>query len=284
MIGSAFALRSWPALEWGDVSGWVNGAGALLAAIAAVGIAILDNKKHADELNRSARAAEDRARRRATRIMVIALNDDTRHHFSDRDIICESKIALSNTGDADVYDVQWHRPIVVYYTDGNAVGTGLGSMAATVGQSYSGGGYRRIEDFAVPVLPKLGSGDMFFTVRARPAVGSGPRYQWSTFALVSFVDSDGFRLGWTFERSRMDLPVLEDPTLKGRWSVVDDSYPASVDGVWSELTALRATQRLPEIVTPDDDGYRGSQSFAEYRGPRPGDGRWTNEKKPQVKT
>lgn len=281
MISSAFALRAWPGVDWGDVSGWFNGAGALLAALAAVGIAIYDNRRHATELGRSAKAAEDRARRRALRVTVIAQNSYTRAYFDDSDAVRECKIFFRNSGDADVYDVQWYRPLVVYYQGGEAVGSGWGSMAATVFESYSGRQYRRIEDFSVPVLPKTQNGDLHFTVRAR-SFSSGPVYRLSTFALVSFVDLDGFRLGWIYERSRPEVPILEDPTLKGRWEVVGDDYPASAGGAWAELVSLIEPDRHPDLLTPNDNGYRGSESFAEYRGPRPGDREWNNRIKPEI--
>jgi hypothetical protein len=256
-------------VRWGDVGGWVGGIGALLAAVAAVGIAVYDNNKdHNQALNR--------ARRRANRVEVHWSFTRIGHPMPPDLGIREQSTFMRNLGENDIYEVRWFPPIIAYFIGDEYVGVQWGGMAAT-DADFEGATVRtRVETApAVGALPPKQGSSIFFTVVDRPQRQSTP-YRIKPFLAMSFVDQDGFRLGWIYDRSQPGKAAAEDPTLSGRWEVVGDDYPTSISGAFRELRdEIKRTNRT-DLIPPEDDGYRGSSSFREYKGLRPGDAKWTN--------
>ncbi len=198
-------------VQWGSVAQWVAGCGSILAAVAAVGIAVYGNRKQRKE-------ARDRAIRRAKRIdlgnYIVNLqpgNPQAGQAYSS---------AVTNQGSNPIYEVMWYPPITVSRRSPDTAQV----WCDTTAQLADGTNVLN----AKPQVLEVGRRSSIKLDRLADRV-------LKVYPLVTFVDDDGYRFGWTLRPGRPNPSELREAQFEGEWSFVDDAYPYVTSGILDDL-------------------------------------------------
>ena len=70
--------------------------------------------------------------------------------------------------------------------------------------------------------------------QSEPDLSRGPMCL-VTFNRVSYVDGDGYRIGWVYRRLGEGYPIESPNSIRGHWDFVDDDYPNNVNDALQEL-------------------------------------------------
>jgi hypothetical protein len=218
---ASLAKASGLLIQWGTMADWLAAFGSTLAAVVAVGIAIHGNNRHDRKEDAERQKAEDRARRRASRIQIRRVWRRPLESSTN-----ELEVMLSNKGSTDLYEVQWFPPLLVQFAgEGDdtiesvtrAVGTTItddrNRLETSDPETIAPGQNRRI---FVPVVAQDDAADR------TPLV----------VELITFVDADGYRLGRVYPPNTN--PHSRRIAVPG-WAVVDDDYPDSGSGFLGDL-------------------------------------------------
>jgi hypothetical protein len=259
LIALAVAAR-WD-VRWGDLGTWLAGIGSLLAAVAAVGIAIhTDNKQKRKEEEERAESAA-RALRRARRIVL--KNDRYRENHKPNGAGGTSRytVTLQNTGSTSIYEIRWGRPFVVH---ANLLSDFDSSeMRPTLAWPKSAVLAHEPDVDVLQADPLVLSENCGTSIDisiwrrggTEQAVGKNGSLPFTTYHRVSYIDEEGFHLGWVYrereggdEDDPLELGLL-NPFVKGQWALVDDDYPDSTNDALVELIS-----KLPPADKPDSIG------------------------------
>jgi hypothetical protein len=237
-------------LHYGDVGGWLGGIGSILAAAAAVSIAIYRNDRQNRKEDAERSNAEARAKRRARRVVVKGDRYDAQDpvvmrflNTGDQDAY---HLELHNTGATPIYEVTWSPPLVAYipYTPPGQLAQPRLEWAEDavlmdhpirdVDEIPSQGQGTNIRDMDPFVLAPGGSAEIRVTIQN---IREGPsKYlPFTTYNRVSYVDEDGYQIGWIYRRINETVPITAENSVRGHWALVDDDYPKNVNDAIREL-------------------------------------------------
>lgn len=204
--------------QWGTVADWSAATGSILAAAVALGIALHGNSRQDQRENGERQKAEDRARRRASRIQIEHMLYRSAESETD-----ELQVMLSNKGSTDLDEVRWFAPLVVQYTDDGEIVSVRRAVGTTVTDNRN-----RLETSDHETLVP-GQNRRIYVPVAR---GDGGDRDPTVAELVTWIDADGYRLCRVYPRNTN--PRSRRVAVAG-WAVVDDDYPNSTGGHLREL-------------------------------------------------
>jgi hypothetical protein len=240
-------------VHYGDVGGWLGGVGSISAAVAAVGIAIHGNRRQNRKEDEARAESRARALRRARNIRFV----NNRYHTTSVEMrILESvskpsiyAIQLENNGYAPIYEVQIGSPLVAYIPSDGSAWRIRWAQSATVsaGQGQPVG----VLDADPFVLGPGESAVVKIEVQnmREPTGHSRPAMPFTTFHRASYVDEEGYLVGWTYGRTDKDVPIVSEGSVRGRWAFVTDGYPGDANDALRELV---------EQVQPGDNPLSGT--------------------------
>jgi hypothetical protein len=233
-------------VHYGDVGGWVGGFGSIVAAVAAVGIAVYTNMSQNRKEEEARVKAQARALRRARRVFLRGDRYNTLREprFAEQDSYL---LYLENAGSTPIYEIECGPALIAYipYTPpGQAIEPILGWIEDANLRVYDGDPAEvetKLRDTAHSlnidpfVLDTGGRVEITFTFQNRRDGASPTATSVITYHRVSFVDDDGYRIGWTYERLDETIDITALDSVRGKWALVDDTYPNKVDDAILEL-------------------------------------------------
>jgi hypothetical protein len=218
-IMSSFRLS----IQWGAVAEWVGAFGSILAAVVALGIAIHSNTRQIQKENEEQQKGEARARRRASRVTLERIWQRPLEETPN-----ELEISIKNTGQTDLYEMQWFCPAVVYISEGKVV-----SIETSTDTTITDKKYPLADHLPETIVPGQRRA-LYVPATLRDGEGTVGDRAPRIFALVTYVDADGYRLGRVYERDEAGTRLRND------WAVVDDNYPPSITALRGVLDSLTA--------------------------------------------
>jgi hypothetical protein len=208
-LGIRTPLRIDVSANRGEVGPWIAGAAAVLAALAALGIAIYSylRRKRNDAVRQA--KGKERALRRASLVEVVVRQTLSLPTGSPKRFF---EISIRNGGSTDLYAVTWFAPQLQYQSD---------TVEATDVKTAGG---EPVSSLAPRGLAAQRSRRIYVHTAARVDEESRQSVEPKVKPLVEFVDAEGYRLGYVGQGGG------EGDASRPDWIVVDDDYPPHASG------------------------------------------------------
>lgn len=143
----------------------------------------------------------------------------------------EYGVQVRNNSTAPIYDVRWELPLIVhlpYFPPGKDI---VPEVRVALDAVFKDDPNISITGGELLVLDPGRTMELRVKMEYLKESTHQPPMPFNTYSRVSFVDDDGYRMGWVYRRTARDAPITDPQSVRGVWEIVEESYPDGTDDV-----------------------------------------------------